>query len=163
MLEPNLMNWLTSARCWAHTENNNSNTLLYQLYLTTYIWEHGFFLFFFFFNLKSVNVKDWKSLRHKTGAVMSELCASPHGMWCEWLILNILGLLSPKKGKLENRTISISAVELQRKVFQLLHNIFGHSISFSVATPEDLLVCCSDSKPCNTFAALRDKKLHPNA
>jgi len=36
--------------------------------------------FSFFFYLKSVNAKDWKSLRHKTGAVMSELCASPHGM-----------------------------------------------------------------------------------
>lgn len=42
--------------------------------------------------------------------------------------------LSPKKGKLENRSVSISAVELQSKAFQSLHKVFGHPMSFSFGT-----------------------------
>jgi len=85
--------------------------------------------------------------------------------------LIILGLLSPKKGKLENRSVSISAVELQNKAFQSLHEVFGHSTTFSVMPSPSvlplrgaILVCCSDSKTHNiTFAAPSGKKLHSNA
>lgn len=70
---------------------------------------------------------------------MSELCASPHGMWGFELIFN--WATKPKKGKSENRSLSISGVELQGKVFQSLHRNFGYSVSFNLAIARSYFSC----------------------